>query len=80
MLRPRSRYTAEYKLSAVKMITEQKPSVAEAAHRLDVGESGARRSSPTATKPSPITATRHRPTNCIGSAPRTRACGSSGIR
>jgi transposase len=38
MPRPRSTYTAEFKLSAVKMITEQKLSVAEAARRLDVGE------------------------------------------
>ena len=38
MARPRSTYTAEFKLSAVKMITEQKLSVAEAARRLDVGE------------------------------------------
>ena len=34
----RKTYTAEYKLAAVKMITEQKLSVAEAARRLDVGE------------------------------------------
>ena len=38
MSRPRSTYTAEFKLRAVKMITEQKLSVAEAARRLDVGE------------------------------------------
>lgn len=38
MPRPRSTYTAEFKLSAVKMITDQKLSVAEAARRLDVGE------------------------------------------
>jgi transposase len=38
MPRPRSTYTAEFKLAAVKMITEQKLSVAEAARRLDVGE------------------------------------------
>src|SRR5947207_14456020 len=38
MARPRTTYTAEYKLAAVKMITEQKLSVAEAARRLDVGE------------------------------------------
>jgi len=38
MPRPRSTYTAEFKLSAVKMITDQKRSVAEAARRLDVGE------------------------------------------
>ena len=38
MPRPRSTYTAEFKLSAVKMITAQKLSVAEAARRLDVGE------------------------------------------
>src|SRR5262245_34041265 len=38
MARPRTTYTAEYKLSAVKMITEQKLSVAEVARRLDVSE------------------------------------------
>ena len=35
MARPHSTYAAEFKLSAVKMITEQKLSVAEAARRLD---------------------------------------------
>ena len=34
----RTTYTAEYKLAAVEMITEQKLSVAEVARRLDVGE------------------------------------------
>jgi transposase len=38
MARPRSPYTAEFKLPAVKMITDQKLSVAEVARRLDVGE------------------------------------------
>jgi transposase len=38
MARPRSTYTAEFKLAAVKMVTDQKLSVAEAARRLDVGE------------------------------------------
>ncbi len=38
MARPRSTYTAEFKLQAVKMVTEQKLSVAEAARRIDVGE------------------------------------------
>jgi transposase len=38
MPRPRSTYTAEFKLRAVKMITEQRLSVAEAARHLDVGE------------------------------------------
>ena len=38
MPRPRSTYTAEFKLQAVKMVTDQKLSVAEAARRLDVGE------------------------------------------
>ena len=38
MPRPRTTYTAEYKLAAVKMITDQKLSVAEVARRLDVGE------------------------------------------
>ena len=38
MPRTRSTYTAEFKLQAVKMITDQKLSVAEAARRLDVGE------------------------------------------
>lgn len=38
MPRPRSTYTAELKLAAVKMIAGQKLSVAEAVHRLNVGE------------------------------------------
>ena len=38
MARPRTTYTAEFKLSAVRMITDQKLSVAEVARRLDVGE------------------------------------------
>ncbi len=38
MPRARTTYTAEYKLSAVKMITDQKHSVAEVARRLDVSE------------------------------------------
>ncbi len=38
MARPRTTYTAEFKLAAVRMITEQKLSVAEVARRLDVGE------------------------------------------
>ncbi len=38
MPRPRSTYTAEFKLRAVRMVTDQKLSVAEAARQLDVGE------------------------------------------
>ena len=38
MPRPRSTYTAEFKLQAVKMVTDQKLSVAQVARRLDVGE------------------------------------------
>jgi transposase len=38
MARPRTTYTAEYKLAAVKMITDQKLAVAEIARRLDVSE------------------------------------------
>jgi len=38
MPRTRSTYTAEFKLQAVRLITDQKLSVAEAARRLDVGE------------------------------------------
>ena len=38
MPRPRSTYTAEFKLRAVKMITEQKLAVAEVARRLGVSE------------------------------------------
>jgi transposase len=38
MPRPRSTYTAEFKLQAVRMITDQKLSAAEVARRLDVGE------------------------------------------
>ena len=38
MARVRTTYAAEYKLSAVKMITDQKLSIAEVARRLDVSE------------------------------------------
>ena len=38
MARQRKTYTAEFKLNAVRMVTDQKLSVAEAARRLDVGE------------------------------------------
>ena len=38
MARTRKTYTAEFKLQAVKMILEQKLSVAEVARRLGVGE------------------------------------------
>jgi transposase len=38
MARKRTTYTAEFKLNAVKMVTDQKLSVAEAARRLGVGE------------------------------------------
>ena len=38
MPRKRSTYTAEFKLAAVKMITDQKLAVAEVARRLDVSE------------------------------------------
>ena len=38
MPRARTTYTAEYKLAAVKMITDQKLSVAEVGRRLDVSE------------------------------------------
>ena len=38
MARPRTTYTAEFKLAAVKMVTDQNLSVAEVARRLDVGE------------------------------------------
>jgi transposase len=38
MPRSRSTYTAEFKLQAVRMVTDQKLSVAEVARRLDVGE------------------------------------------
>ena len=40
MARPRATYTAEFKFRAVKMITDQKLSVAEAARRLGVNENG----------------------------------------
>jgi transposase len=38
MPRTRSTYTAEFKLRAVKMVTDRKLSVAEVARRLEVGE------------------------------------------
>ena len=77
MPRPRTTYTAEYKLAAVKKITDQKLSVAEVARRLDVPGDvaprlGARRSLPAATRSSPVTANRPRPTtNCVACVRRT---------
>jgi transposase len=38
MARPRKTYTAEFKVRAVQMVTDQKLSVAEAARRLGIGE------------------------------------------
>jgi len=38
MPRKRSTYTAEFKLQAVRMVTDQRLSTAEVARRLDVGE------------------------------------------
>ena len=38
MARTRTTYTAEFKLAAVKLVTDQKLSVAEAARRLGVGD------------------------------------------
>ena len=38
MARPRTTYTAEFKLQAVRMITDQKLSVVEVARQLDLGE------------------------------------------
>ena len=38
MARPRNTYTPEFELHAVKMVLEQKLSVAEVARRLDIGE------------------------------------------
>jgi transposase len=38
MARPRTTYTAEFKLAAVKMVADQNLPVAEVARRLDVGE------------------------------------------
>ena len=38
MARPRTTYTTEFKVRAVKMVLDQKLSVAEVARRLDVGE------------------------------------------
>ena len=80
MARPRSTYTAEFKLRAVKMVTDRKLSVAEAARQLDVGENLLREwrkasPRPAATPPSRGTATRPRPmTSCGGCGPRTPGC------
>ncbi len=38
MARQRKTYTAEFKVNAVRMVTDQKLSVAEAARRLGIGE------------------------------------------
>ncbi|QEL19368.1 IS3 family transposase [Limnoglobus roseus] len=83
MARPRTTYTAEYKLAAVKMMTAQKLSVAEVAHRLNVGRiysvPGGRRSRRAGRRPSRATATRPRPTRrSAACGPKTHACGPSG--
>jgi len=79
MARQRRSYTREFKVEAVKLITEKGYSVAEAARSLDIGEtllrSWKQASSSRARRPSPGTATSRRSRrNCAASAPRTNAC------
>lgn len=82
MARPRTTHTAEFKLSAVKMITDQKLSVAAAVASMSARPCcarGARPSRRVATRPSRGTATGHPPrTNSDGSAPRSRGSRPSG--
>ncbi len=81
MARQRRSYTREFKVEAVKLLTERDYSVAEAARSLDVGETLLRswkQAFSRASRPSPGTAT-SRPSrrNSACSAPRTSACSSS---
>ena len=83
MARKRTTDTAEFKLQAVRMILDQRLSVAEVARRLGVGENllhtwrkafrqQGRRLSPDTGSPA------RRTTNCDACGPRTPACGPSG--
>ena len=79
----RKTYTREFKLQALKMITDQGLSVAEVARRLGVTEApygpGGSRLRSTGRPPSPVPATcPRRRTNSAACEPRTRGSGPSG--
>ena len=80
----RKTYTREFKLQAVRMMTDQGLSVAEVARRLGVGENlppqlEEGRPATGRRPPSPARATSPPPrTNSAASGPRSSACGPSG--
>jgi transposase-like protein len=86
MARKRRAYIPEFKAEAVKLVTEQGYSVAEAGGSLGVPQTllrscsalGSRPSRPRGTKPSPATAS-SLPSrrSCAASAPRSGGCGRS---
>src|SRR5881398_1547682 len=78
MARKRRVYTPEFKAEAVKLVTEQGYSVAEAARSLGIHETLLRSWKPRATRHSPASA-RSLPArrSCATSVPRTSACGRS---
>jgi transposase-like protein len=80
MARQRRKYTNEFKVEAVKLITEQGYSVAEAARSLDVGETLLRSWKVAfqgqATRPSPATAASP-PSKRSSAASRPRTSASS---
>src|SRR5262249_45329654 len=83
MPRPRSTYTAQFKLQAVKMILEQKLSVAEVARRLGVGENLPRGWKKAFLERGDAAFPGHGnpplpTTNSAASAPRTPGCGPGG--
>ena len=80
MARKRRTYTREFKVEAVKLVTEKGYSVAEAARSLGIGQTLLRSwklalEKQRRRRPSPVTAT-SRPSrrNSATSAPRTNAC------
>jgi transposase-like protein len=79
MARKRRSYTPEFKAEAVKFVTEQGYSVAEAACSLGIHDILLRSWKPRATRPSPATAgSLPSRRSCAACAPRTSGCGRSG--
>ena len=76
----RRTYTSEFKIEAVKLVTEQGRSFAEAATSLGIAEgslaSGSKSSIPMVVRPSPATVI-YLPSrrNCGACGPRTASCG-----
>lgn len=82
MPRPRRTFTREFKVQAVKLVTEQGYSCAEAARQLGVRENQIRTwktsSTPSWAGPTPVAEPAPPSTpNCTASASRTSGCNSS---